>query len=71
MLSLLGVSGEKPCEGREPLRADKAASSQNQHQGRATSTENKADSREKVCAIYTDLLQTMLDPSSTNNQPDQ
>lgn len=27
----LGASGEDPCEGREPLRADKTASSQNQH----------------------------------------
>lgn len=30
-----------------------------------------ADVREKIWASYSNLLQTMQDPSSTNDQPDQ
>lgn len=38
---LHGVCREKPCEGREPLRADEAAAFAKWHQGRATLTGNK------------------------------
>lgn len=69
--ALLGVSGQNPCKGREPLRADKTLSSQKLAPKEGYFNRKQADTRGKIWASYSNLLQTMQDPNSTNNQPDQ